>query len=205
MRRDAGTTRGFTLLEVMVAMAILAAAMLAASQLTSGALRNHERAVHLEVATLLARGKLAALQDVYDREGFRDFDQTDEGTFEREGHPEVRWAVEVVKPKVELGANQILALLTGGEAEGPEGLAKLMGGKATSKDDAAAGIETIFPQAAAMMGPLQTQLTVIGEQLKKGLREIRLTVAWKDGAREESFTVVTHQVAFPKPITVSGP
>jgi general secretion pathway protein I len=39
---------------------------------------------------------------------------------------------------------------------------------------------------------LQTQLNLVGEQIKKGLRELHLTVSWKDGARDESFTVVTH-------------
>lgn len=199
--------RGFTLLEVMVALAILAAAMLAASELTSSALRNHERAVHLETATLLARGKLAALQDTYDREGFREFDQTDEGTFDREGHPEVSWKLEVVKPKIDLGAKQILALFAG--ATGKEGdqldLSALLSPGADLSGDTGAGLEAAFPGGAAAVGPLQTQLVVIGEQLKKGLREVRLAVSWKDGKREESFTVVTHILAFPKAITPSGP
>jgi general secretion pathway protein I len=200
--RRARHTPGFTLLEVMVALAILAASLLAISQLTAGALRNHGTAVRIEVATLLARGKLAALQDGFDKDGFRDFDQTDEGTFDREGHPEVRWKAEVVKPKVELGPEQILAVLTGTKGEdGAGGLAALLGAKGTSQGDASAGIESVFPGAAGMMAPLRTQLSVIGEQLKKGLREVRLTVSWKDGSREESFTVVTHVVAFAKGVT----
>ncbi len=198
MASSKGARRGFTLLEVMVALAILAAAMLAASELTGSALRNHERAVHLEVATLLARGKLASLQDGFEKDGFRDMDQTEEGTFERDGHPEVRWKLEVIRPKIELGPEQLLAVFMGGTAEDAQtaDLAKLLGGKSTSKDDASAGIETLFPGAAAMMAPLRTQMTVIGEQMKKGLREIRLTVAWKDGTHDESFTVVTHMIAY---------
>lgn len=188
---------GFTLLEVMVALSILAAALLAVSELTAGALRNHGVAVRLEVATLLARGKLASLEDGFDKDGFRDFDQTDDGTFEKEGHPEVSWKVEVVKPKIELGPEQILALLTGMKGEdGASQLATLLGAKATSSDDAAAGLQSVFPGAAGMMAPLQAQLSAIGEELKKGVREVRLTVAWKDGHRDESFTVVTHLVSF---------
>lgn len=209
--RSAG---GFTLLEVMVALAILAAAMLSASQLTSAALRNHERAIHLEVATLLAKGKLAALEDQFDREGFRDSDQTDEGSFDQDGHPEVRWKLEVLKPKAELGPAQMLAMFTGGaggqEGAGGDGntdaLMAMLGGKAAAGGgNGAAGLEAAFPGGAAALGPLQAQLGVIGEQIKKGLREVRLTVAWKDGKRDESFTVVTHIVAFPKPISPSGP
>lgn len=195
----AGRASGFTLLEVMVALSILAGAMLAISQMTSAALRNHTRAAQLEVATLLARGKLAGLQDGFDKDGFRDFDQTDEGTFEADGHPEVRWKLEVVKPQVELGPDQILAVLLGakGEGEGSLDLASLLGSK-TKQTDKESGIETAFPGAGAMAGMMQVQLTRIGEQIKNGVREVRLTVSWKDGARDESFTVVTHLVAFAK-------
>jgi general secretion pathway protein I len=190
---------GFTLLEVMVALAILAGAMLAVSQMTSGALRNHARAVRLEVATLLARGKLASLQDGFDKNGFRDFDQTDEGSFDEQGHPEVRWKLEVLKPSVELGPDQILAVLTGARnADGePMDLATLLGGGGKGGDGKSTPLETIFPGAAAAAGTLNMQLAMIGENIKKGLRQIRLTVSWKDGARDESFTVVTHLIAFP--------
>lgn len=193
--------RGFSLLEVMVALAILAAALLAVTQLTSAALANHTRAVRLEVATLLARGKLAELRDTFDKDGFKDFDEAEEGSFEREGHAEVRWKVEIIRPKVELGPDQILAVLMGGKGgEGAEGfdIAALIGGKATqgASGDDGSGIETLFPGAAALIGPMRSQLGVVGEQMKKGLREVRLTVSWQEGARTESFTVVTHILAF---------
>ncbi len=196
--RETRRAGGFTLLEVMVALAILAGSMMAISEIVSASLNNHTRAVRLEVATLLARGKLASLQDGFDKDGFRDFDQTDEGSFEGDGHPEVHWKLEVLKPKVELGPEQILAVLTGAAAEGEDkvDLATLLGMKAKDATDEKSGIETAFPQAAAMGPMLQAQLTQIGEQIKKGLREIRLTVSWKEGKRDESFTVVTHMVSF---------
>jgi hypothetical protein len=39
---------------------------------------------------------------------------------------------------------------------------------------------------------LQTQLTAFGETVKKSLREMQLTVSWRDGRRERGFTVTTH-------------
>jgi len=194
------SARGFSLLEVMVALAILAAALLGVTQLTSAALQNHTRAVRLEVATLLARGKLAELRDTFDKDGFKDFDQEEEGTFERDGHPEVRWKVEVIRPRAELGPDQLLALLIGGKAGEGEGfdLTALLGGKAGPGEggDDAAKLETVFPGASALLGPMRSQLGVVSENMKKGLREVRLTVSWQDGARTESFTVVTHILAF---------
>jgi hypothetical protein len=50
------------------------------------------------------------------------------------------------------------------------------------------------PMAATAVGMIQQQLTGLGEKLKSGVRELRLTIAWKEGRVAESFTVVTHLV-----------
>jgi len=179
-------------------MAILAMSMMALSGLVSSALQNHTRAVRLELATLLARGKLAALQDGFDRTGFKDFDQDDEGTFDKEGHEEVHWKVLVTKPKVELGPEKILGILTGAKGDDAGGMSEMLShlveqqaaGAQGGQD--AGGPQATFPGAGLLAGALQVQLNLVGEQIKKGLREVHLTVSWKDGARDESFTVVTH-------------
>ena len=173
--------RGFTLLEVMVALAILAGSLVAISDVVGGALRNHVRARQLDVATILARGKMVSLQAFYERKGFRDFDEDDEGTFEAEGHPEVRWRVAVRRPTLDLGPEAVLAALTGGK---------------TLKDllPPADQMPQLAPFQALITTSLNTLLTQIGEQLKKGVREVRLTVSWEGGASVESFDVVTHLV-----------
>lgn len=176
--------RGFTLLEVMVALAILAGALMALSDVVGGALRNHVRAQQLEVATLLARGKLVALEEKFERTGFRDFDETEDGTFEEDGHPEIRFAAEVVKPEVDLSAEKILATLTGSED-----LSSLLQGAGGEE-----GTSTLDPRAGALSAIVQTQLTAFGEKVKKGVRELRLTVRWQEGETERAFTVVTHLV-----------
>ncbi len=185
-----GRGRGFTLLEVMVALAILSMGLMALSDVTGGALRNHVRAAELDVATLLARAKMAELEERFERTGFRDFDQDEDGTFEAEGHAEVRWSLQVIRPRVELGPERILALLTGGAAgDGLEGLLGQLAPKAEPGEP-----QTVMPGTAAMAAGLQAQLNTLGEQIKKGVREVRLTVRWPEGKRESSFTVVTHMV-----------
>lgn len=174
---------GFTLLEVMVALAILAGALLALSDVVAGALRNHVRARDLEVATLLARGKLAALEDHFEAKGFELSDQSEEGTFEEEGHPEVRWRVEVVQPPGDLGPDGVLRALTGSE----EGLEALL-------PPAEEVPEALAPLQAQLAATMQGVLARLGEQLKRGVRELRLTVSWPEGSGEESFTVTTHLV-----------
>jgi general secretion pathway protein I len=184
--------RGFTLLEVMVALAILSMGLMALSDVTGGALRNHVRASQLDVATLLARGKMAALEERFERKGFRDFDETEEGTFETEGHAEVRWGLQVIRPKVELGPERILALLTGGAGGSGQSVEALLGQLAPAPK--AGEPQTVTPGSAAIAAALQAQLTTLGEQIKKGVREVRLTVTWPEGKRRSSFTVVTHMV-----------
>ncbi|MCM2333530.1 MAG: prepilin-type N-terminal cleavage/methylation domain-containing protein [Anaeromyxobacteraceae bacterium] len=187
---------GFTLLEVMVAMAILAMSLMAAFDVVGGALRNHERTRHLELATMLARAKLAEVEARFEEDGFRDFDESDEGTFDEEGHPEVSWKVATVKPTMELGAEGVVKALTGadGGLEGLLGMAPGSLGGAGGKGAGAAAGAPISPLAGQALAAIQTQLTALGEEIKKGVREVRLTVSWKEGPSEESFTVVTHMV-----------
>ncbi len=190
--------RGFTLLEAMVAMAILALSLTAAFEVVGGAMQNHMRARRLETATFLARGKLVELTAKYEEDGFRDFDQAEDGTFEDAGHPEIRWELKITKPTVALGAEGVLKALTGVEG-GLDGLLGLAGGGAAAgqgggQGGGAAAALANSPMAAAAKGMIEQQLTALGEEMKKGVRQVRLTTSWKDGKAEESFSVVTYMV-----------
>jgi pantoate kinase len=45
-----------------------------------------------------------------------------------------------------------------------------------------------------MTGMIQMQVQALVTQLQQGIREVRLTVTWPDGNKEDSFTVTTHFV-----------
>jgi general secretion pathway protein I len=195
--------RGFTLLEVMVALALLASALMAMADLAGGALRNHAYARDLSAATLLARGRLVALEQKYEDQGFKDFDETEEGNFSDEGKPEMRWSAQFVKPNADLSAEQLFATLAGASGGDPQELvAKLMGAGGAAPGSASSGGSSggsppqggvaTNPLAGAMTGMLQTQLTALGETLKKSFRELRFTVSWRDGKATHDFTVTTH-------------
>jgi general secretion pathway protein I len=201
-RRGAGgprLRRGFTLLEVMVALAVLALALTAVSDVVGASLHNHVRAHQLDVATMLARGRLAEAEATFEEEGFRDFDQTEAGTFEDEGHPEVTWKLEAIRPSLELGPDAVLKALTGidGGVAGLLGLDAKAQGQGGGSAGATGGPTTSLagsPLAGSAVALIQQQLTGLGEQIKSGVREVRLTVGWKDGSATESFTLVTHLV-----------
>jgi general secretion pathway protein I len=183
--------RGFTLLEVMVALALLAAALAAISDLAGAALRNHEAARDLNAAVLLARGELARLEEKYQDQGFKDFDEEESGDFSEEGRPDLRWKVELLRPSPDLGAERILAALGMGDDKEAQGS---LAARLVASQAARGGPGPAAPAAAVVGQLLRTQLTAFGETLKKSLREMRLTVTWPVGKKTGSFTVVTHLV-----------
>jgi general secretion pathway protein I len=189
-----GVRSGFTLLEVMVALAVLAGALMAVADLSGGALRNFGYGRDLSVATLLARGKMAELEEKYEDLGFTDFDQTENGTFSDQGQPGIRWTFELKKPEGDLSPQQLLGafLGTGGEDVGTqEMLGKLLGGAGGS--GGTGGPSSAGP-GGVLGGVLQTQLTAFSEELKKGVRRAVLRVSWKDGKTEHGFDVSTIMV-----------
>jgi general secretion pathway protein I len=192
--------RGFTLLEVMVALGLLAAALMAIADLSGNALRNHAYARDLSAATLLARGKLAELEQKYEDEGFKDFDQNEDGDFADGARPDIRWHLDLIKPSADFSADQIVSVLAGAGMDPQDLVGKLMGGGAASAAASATGSGPSQPTTSGgpAMGALtkliQTQVTVFGETLKKSFRELRLTVSWRDGKAAHGFTVTTHLV-----------
>ncbi len=189
-RRDAPA---FTLLEVMVALAILATSLMAIADLTGGALRNHSYARDLTVATLLARGKMAALEEKYEDTGFRDFDESEEGDFADQGHGEIKWRVELKKPDSALSPDELLSVLLGAAGGDAQDLMGKLLGTGGAKSGQGGGPQTASA-GGLVGGMLQAQLTAFGESLKKSLREMRLTVAWMDGRQLRQLTVTTHLV-----------
>ena len=194
--------RGFTLLEVMAAFALMAAALMAMADLCGNALRNHAYARDLSAATLLARGKMAELTQKYEDQGFKDADEEEDGDFADAGRPDVKWHLALVKPDPDLSPDQMVAMLAGTtDADPQELLAKLMGmagaGGAQSAGDVSGGGGAPGASAAgagaALVGTmLQAQLRTLGETVKSAFREMRLTISWRDGKASHGFTVTTH-------------
>ncbi len=194
--RRVRTVRGFTLLEVMVALAVLAGSLMAVADLSGNALRNYVYARDLSVATLLARGKMAELEEKYEDSGFTDFDQTEEGTFADQGEPGMRWKLELLKPTSDLTAEKILgAFLGGGEGDTgtQEMIGKLLGGGASPGAGSKGGPSSGAP-GGLLGGVLQGQIKAFTEELKKGVRQVSLRVTWLDGKTENGFDVSTYWV-----------
>ena len=91
--------RGFTLLEVIIALAILGTSLMAIFEVSSQAIYAHVYAKKLTVATLLARSKMIDLeQEMYDK-GFQLDDDEQAGDFSEEGWSSFKWRAKIVAPQ----------------------------------------------------------------------------------------------------------
>lgn len=204
--------RAFTLLEVVVALAILGVSLMAVLDINASAVYSHVYAKKLTVATLLARSKMTDLeQKLYD-EPLSPDDDEDAGDFSAEGWPGYKWRAKVIVPKTNgLSPDQLFGALFnlpmgGGEEGGGGMLSGLFGGGASGGAAAgAAGAAAAggAPGAAGglmgalgpMAGMAQQQFTQMVDQLQKSVREVHLTVTWKEGKLTESIDLVTHVVS----------
>lgn len=192
--------RGFTLLETVVALAILAMALMAIFDLNSGAVSNHVYTKHLTVAAFLARSKMTDLeQKLYD-DGFNADDDEESGDFSEEGWPNYKWRAKIIAPKTDgvspeqlVGA--IFNLPIGGDGD-MGGIASLFGGGAGGDSKSGGGpVPAAGGMAGMAAGMAQPMFTQMIEQLKSSVREVHLTVTWREGKQVESMDVVTHVVS----------
>jgi general secretion pathway protein I len=209
--------RGFTLLEVMISLAILAVALVAISNLNGGAVAMHAYSRRATEATLLLRGKMLDLEDELQKTGFSDFNDEKHGDFSDENTPGYSWSAEILKPDVQLDPSQLLNLLgmggpgggkgTGSSAAGGAGaglagaasmLASAMGGAQGALQGLQGGAASML--AGPLGGLLSSQATTFIETLKKSVREIRLSVSWQDGKQKQEVTASQIVVILPETI-----
>jgi general secretion pathway protein I len=176
-RRDIG---GFTLLEVMVALAILGLALTAISRSQQLSIRAANRAKMMTVATMLARYKMVEVEDNLFDEGFSDFKKEDKGDFKKEGFD--RFTYVLVIDKVELPQNlnaESLTSMFGGSAEEEK---KEHGDKSPEGK-----MSTMMSMGAKMMAK---QLEMFRNVLEQSIRRAQLKIEWKEGSKKRDITVV---------------
>jgi general secretion pathway protein I len=211
MRRPAG----FTLLEVMISLAILAVALVAISDLNGGAVAMHAYGRRATEATLLLRSKMLDIEDDLQKKGFSDFDDEQHGKFDEEGSPDYSWSAEILKPDVQLDPAQLLGMLgvggQGGSAQAKGGIGAAASALAQSlggAQNALQGLQGAGGAAAILSGPLggvlQGQAKTFIETLKKSVREVRISVSWQDGKQRQGVTASQIVVILPETVGLAG-
>lgn len=182
---------GFTLLEVMVAIAILGLALTAIFSSQVGAMRIGNRARRTHVATLLARCKMAEIEEDVLRDGLPAVD--DHGTDECcegasvDGYT-CEWSVDrIVLPDSTstLGAAGAPGQPGGGQS--PSQAAAGLAGAASVGDFLTGGGGSGGGLAGMAMN---LAFPVLKPQIEEQVRRATVTVKWQEGDREKSFDVV---------------
>ena len=166
MRDD---SRGFTLLEVMIAMAIMMVAFASIMMVQSSSIQSSIKAKNLNIVSMLAHNKMVESELEWEGKKFAEIDKEKEGEF-KEPFQDFRWKREIKEvkfPTLDLA-----------------GAAGDSGGDAGDTNPAEAG-------AADGMSRVGKIITAY---LSKGVREVAITIFWKKGKGEQAFTVSTYWI-----------
>src|SRR5215208_3403292 len=88
--------RGFTLLEVMIGLALLGLGLVVLIKSTTGNIRAAKRSQMMGVAADLTRGKMYDIEEKLLKDGFTETDQSEDGqSFDKEGWPEITYSYKV--------------------------------------------------------------------------------------------------------------
>jgi len=200
---------GFSLMEVMVAMAILGVGLTAIFASEAGAMKVSHRSRQLSTATMLARCKMGEIEQEVADEGFPAVELTgDDGCCEDAEIDNYRceWSVErIVLPEPGLEEDAL------GEGEGEEegsGGGPLDGfGPDSSMQDVLEGAGSGGGDMMAEMA-LSYAYPILKPALEEQVRRAMVTVKWKNwrgSEREHSFEVVQYLVAEQPPPAPEAP
>jgi general secretion pathway protein I len=205
--------RGFTLLEVMLALALLGLALTVLIKSAAGSIFASEESHMMGVATDLARGKMYDIEERLMKEGFSDTDQsqTDYKPFEDEGWPTVSYKYEVIQVQFP-NWDELQAMAQGKAAKGSGSAVGSAGSGsglfAGSNDPLNSFQNSALGGMMGMMGMIgggshgtdiggaqgasliQSQYDMFQQILKNTVRKVKLTVKWQVLGHDREMVVI---------------
>lgn len=174
--RPAGGTRGFTLLEVLIAVAILSISLTSLLSSQMQAMRATRYAQGVTTAAFLAEQQLLEIEWEMKQDGWGDNDKEFEGDFSEEGWPDITYTC--LADMIELP--DYTALQAAAEAADTDGAG---GGGVGTVDVQDAG-EQAF-DTLGMVWPM------VKAAIEQSIRKASCKVVWMDGNVEHDFEVMT--------------
>lgn len=165
--------RGFTLLEIIIALSILAMALGALIGHEGVAIQMSDYSNKVSQATFLAQGKLLDVEHKLITDGMEEYDGCRDGDFRSEGFREFRWKACGYEIEMEEGAEEMLlgqlqALIGGGAS---------VDSAESAGDDALGGL---LAKVAMGVGMIPAVIQALGENLRK----VTVEVTWEDQVGE---------------------
>ncbi len=174
---------GFTLLEVLIAMSILATSLVILAGAQATAVKMIQDAEDVVTATMLAKDVMTRVELFLEDKGFGENDIEDQGDF-REDYPgdfdDFSFHYSVHRIDLDLGNVQGLLGAFGD------------GGEAAAEAEGESGTEQMG--APQTLGDLGIDLSMFDDQIARYIRAIEVTVTWQRGSEPEEVTLVTHVV-----------
>ncbi|WP_437689469.1 type IV pilus modification PilV family protein [Sorangium sp. So ce176] len=192
--------RGFTLLEVMVAVAILGLGLTAILSAQAGAFSAAAHARSISFANGLARCKMTEIEERLTRDGLPALDEIDSGPCcEGDESPNVKCEWRIEKPEMPEPNYGDLDLDTGLEGLGfkpgePSGTAPPSGELGDLAQSFAGGGAGGGSAAGGVAGLLQPFIDMLAPTLQPifeaSARRVTVKLTWKQGAREHALELV---------------
>lgn len=168
--------RAFSLLEMMVAIALLSMGLVILLQVQARSIQLAQEAREMTVATMLARGKILDCEADLLKKGFSVGDYDQEGSFEAEGYAQFHWECHGYKPDMPVPDS--------GDAAGA------MAG-AGAGDAASAAQDQGQDVGMQFLAPILSQMSGI---LGDSIRELHVIVRWGEADDMQEMTVTKHVV-----------
>jgi len=165
--REVYNSRGFTLLEVLVALVILSLSLGVLLETQASSLSNAGRSRDISIATMLARAKMVDIEQKLFDDGFSQGTQEEKGNFQDEGYEAIFWNYKISEIELDLGGLSALCALVS---------------DSTDNKDAASSCEQ---QLGILSGPM----TALTDEISRSVRTIELTVAWPVGKYNETVNI----------------
>lgn len=171
-------TRGFSLLEVLIALAILGMSLGVLLQSQAQSLDATGRARDYNIASSLMRSKLVDIEAETLADGFVLGSTESEGDFAEDGFPDFKWSAKVSEIEMDLTSiSSLCESMMGGDEGGDDG-----GG-----DDAMGGMSCEALLGGAAGGVLQS----ISDDLTRGMRAVEVKIEWQSAGYTEGFSTRT--------------
>jgi len=167
------SSAGFTLLEIMVAIAILSSTLVVLLSIVTNNVRSTNHAKMTTSATLLARTKMVDVEDEILDNGFTDNDENAAGSFKDLGYPQFRWETSI--ERIEL----------------PSDLGQRSKDQATTQTQDATNPMSLL--TGFMGGMMSSFIEPIRNGLQESVRKVTVRVIWDEHGRlDQSFEVVQY-------------
>jgi len=224
---------GFTLIEVMFALALLGFALVVLIRSSSSSIFNAEQAHMLGVATDLGRGEMYEIEEQLLKDGFSDTDQSQDDWkgFDDQGWPQIKYSYKV--EAVEMPSFDQLQALATGHGSGAGSAANPLGSAAGSGFSLGSAVDPLnnFQNSAlggmmSMMGGMgsgaasangvegsqagaliQSQYSMFQQILKVSVRKVTLKLKWQVLGYDRDMTFVafyTDPVAMDQVLSGAG-